>query len=730
MPEPQDNTFNVTAFMAALNIPEVYDQAMLSETEYVHTDKSDWIMATHIVTRDKIRGTVKFLLEEFRYVLAADDLEFLKSASEDLPSIIRKLGLQPKSSFPAWNNKLHGSVYKEVIIRLSTYGVIPSQVHDKAIKDTIKVMMDSSQLSLPTVLPVPPGFGKTTILKELIIDRLKNTSDWCALIVLERVDDIYKQIDEIKARKVNARDIEIWPTFRSQLKCPAGLYYFKASVCKKCQLTCPVRNELIPASNGYIPEPESFVEVKSCPAGHLAADYRKGICNNCSWRKKKTGPCPVLPKNPLAYNDVRVLYVTHEFYYRMITFEIVRKGLTHYNDIPRQIFIDERPRLVKTYQEHFLNLLDIRTVISNKIHKHLPMYDKALLDYVNLFKNLTKTYVNSLQQRLDKQLIAEWETQAVQNLNLDPEGLIPFQMVLDNGGYYEPKSYDSHVHATTVANYLKRIHSKNRTVILDGTGQFDELYDPIKYQIQPISINLKYPNLHFHFCNIELSKSHYRKALKSDNLYIQKFCNDIINLVGIDDTLVLCYKKYRMEFNKWLRPSNIAVDHFGNLLGKNDYSSAVNVVFAGVLTYAESDYGAMDLSVNGMCVPPDIPDRIKLVEMNQKLVGIYQQVYRSKLRNHNLTDEIHVYLPTKYNELRKLILARFLSAKEDVWLPKPVFPHGDKLRDIVKRYPFFSKQDVVREYFKQTRQKPTNREILTIWPGISESYASKLRARI
>jgi len=727
MSESQDHTFIVQAFMAAFKTQEAYDQTMLSESEYEHADKSDWIIATHIIPEPKIRETIKLLIETLKDDISEKNLEFLKSETADLPTLLQKLSLSPTHTSPiGWVNYLNGPVYREVIKQLSSFGIKPSQQHDTAIRATIHTMMDSTQLSLPTVLPVPPGFGKTTILKELIIDRLNYSSTWCALIVLERIDDIYKQIDEIRQKINNPFDVEIWPTFSSQLTCPDGLHYFQAESCVSCTQICSVKADLKPDANGNIPEPESFKKVKSCPAKHFK--YRKGICDQCPKKGSSFNDCLVQPKQPKIFNNKRVLYVSQEFYYRMITVVMDRDGLTHFMDIPRRVFIDERPQLTKPYQEHYNRLLNNRNVVGNDLKEHLPDYNDAVLAYAQLFKEWKTQYVNSSPYKLKTNLIEAWEREAKKNLKMNPEALIPLKTVLDNGGYYEPKPYNAGPHAITGTNYLNPKHSENRTVILDGTGQFDDLYDRSKYYVRSISNNLKYPNLHFHFCNVELSKDYYKKKLKSDKQFIRKLCTNIISLVGNKNTLVLCYKDYRSEFNKQLVPTNIALEHFGNILGKNDYSNAVNVVFTGVLTFDEADYGAMDLAVNGMCDPLDIPARIKVVKLNQKLVGIYQQVYRSKLRHHIPTNEIHVYLPTSSDDLQKLILARFPGSSDEGWLPKPVYPFGYLLRTIAINSKIPNKQVKIRQYVAQTKSSPEIQEIQVAWPAVSYSSAANLRS--
>ncbi|MFQ6678707.1 MAG: hypothetical protein ACE5D0_10390 [Fidelibacterota bacterium] len=278
----------------------------------------------------------------------------------------------------------------------------------------------------------------------------------------------------------------------------------------------------------------------------------------------------------------------------------------------------------------------------------------------------------------------------------------------------------------SLAHYVKAHKKDNRTVIFDGTGLADKLYDQHRFNVLESIDKRNYSYLHLHIYPKNLSMTFYKD--KANKKFYDEFCNTIDQISTNSKTLVVGYKDYLNEFKSRLKGANYYFDYWGNLLGKNDYSKAVIVFFTGVIDFGNNVYSAYAKALSGNNPNQDLKKEKDDIKTNQKLVMLYQLIYRSQLRQYT-KDEVNVYLPTTMklaNDLHSMFHGSNLHYD---WSPKPD-PHTCVLLQIMNKYTGVSDNDIIRLFVNQEKVRPNLDALKQVWPNKDKHGWNKLRNQI
>ena len=651
-----------------------------------------------------------------------------------LSEILIKPGYKPQGKdddqkldiIPNWNPRIHDNLYDKVIRKLKDYGLSPDSNHQISLKKMVRVVLGNKNLKRPIILPVSPGMGKTTLLIELLINRLKYDDKWSAVIVVERAQDIHRLIGEIKKR-IPDPSLAAWPTFTTMLKCPAGYGYFDYKRCSKCntaQYKCKVQQDL--TIKGM--EPVSFREVLQCPSGKKGKDYHNDVCNHCS-RIINPNACDPGIKSDIRLNK-RVIFITHQYYYNMLEYHGSLEGLLNfrYNGyyLRRNVFVDERPILTDTNVVAFSLFEEALSIIRKLLPTYLNGAKDALRDGLNLYYLLSNRIVNGIGGfKWPRGLKLKWEQAWKEGKHQERDLLHTLEKLLNDGGYYM-SNHKAMKEVITLAHYVEAHKKDNRTVIFDGTGLNDKLYDQYRFNVLESVFTRDYSNLHHHIYQKNLSLTFYRE--KADDTFYNEFCKTISQTAGSSKTLVVGYKDYIEEFRKRLTGSGYYFDYWGNILGKNDYSCATIVFFTGVIDFGNHVYSAYAKILSGNNPIQSLKKEKDDIRTNQKLVMLYQVIYRSKLRKYT-QNEIHVYLPTTQklaNELHTMFGGSHIHYD---WFPRPD-PHKKILLKIKNMNSGISDNEVIRKFVIQEKTQPNLEAIKQVWQNKGKQQWSRLRNKI
>lgn len=200
--------------------------------------------------------------------------------------------------------------------------------------------------------------------------------------------------------------------------------------------------------------------------------------------------------------------------------------------------------------------------------------------------------------------------------------------------------------------------------VLDGTSDISPDYrQPYVNIIDCKEFLPSLEHLTINIVNISTSKNRFRKPDK------EKYIEAIADYIEVlqNDGIIFTYKELKPLFDKYF--SN--VDYFGNIRGTNKYREYTNFVQVGLNRYPNLIYqnlayfNKLSKYTNDAYIVKSLKgiERLRNDTMyNNLLTDIEQNLYRSKIRNHNNKDNVTytiLFNTTTYSELVKLIKQRY-----------------------------------------------------------------------
>jgi len=504
-----------------------------------------------------------------------------------------------------------------LVKRLRKHGVRVGKAFNSVVWKMGLAMIHNWPVNNPIILTARPGLGKTESLKATLIVRSLVEQDFTAIVVARRVKDLVEMRDEIN--NVVGENIGfVWPTFKlmtlNKSRCQNGYTSSKLydiTICKdrNCnKFDCPVKDRY----TSFWPFKILFITTKSF---HIAldGDNLKSLRVFKSATKQRKS-------------------------YRKYLFIDENPGMIFSADITDRLLHDCTAHLKSNKFEQKLvdEFLKVKGIISQLVGGDKPY------EYI---ETIDKSY------KLSAAFKKAWRKNPHKDYYDLPERI---NNLVESGGIRQ--------NGNQVVDYLiaiskyRLIHGKNlRTIILDGTGLNDLTYRSKDFNILSINDFRSYSRATIHHYPLSLSKSYY---INNNNLEtISKIVAEIIECAGKKETLVIAYERHESQFKQMLKPfPKIHINHFGNLIGSNEYRECTVVYFAGLIDYGPKEYFSqltaiegdeIDLSIVYNQKTPYGSDQAAEYCSSLMALSTYQDIMRCNLRWTGSRKKVNIYIWTK-----------------------------------------------------------------------------------
>ncbi len=608
-------------------------------------------------------------------------------------------------------------ILQNVIKRLRSHGIVVGSKYKKILRDMSIVMAQSSLLNKPAIITARPGLGKTEMLISTLIEKSKRTIPYTAMVVTQRVGDAVKIRDEVN-KELGAEVCFVRPTFTLMT-----------------------------------------LDGKHCLKGYTAKQYN---VSRCSSAKCNITTCPVKHRHS-SFRNYKIVLITTEHFNTLVDRGTLEKfqelpplklpGMIDGYYLPRDdLYIDENPGMV------FHPLITNKFLNDCMAHLKQNQFDQNFIhEFASVIRTISvqmageKDYAYIDAPNMDSQLtedfIKAWRAKPLEDHYTAPERINAF---MECGGIRQ-NGNKMIEYAIGINRYRKLTPCESRTVILDGTGIKDLTYKSDDFNILDLPEIRSFSRATLHRYPRNLSKNFL--ANNRTKQKIHEIAMETIRVVGESQALFITYNKYSDTFIKLFEEhTNIRVNHFGNLIGRNEYLDCNAVVFAGVHDWGAMQYfnqmtavkgGRVDLSTIKNKGTPFFCDEVSEFYSTLLSVGIYQDLMRSNLRIASSKQKVHLYLWTE-NE-------RILQQLID-WLPKvqvveneiPVglqntrqtntistesLNHLEKLKSNMSLADYGLKPKLRAQKLTDCLKRvPTRSEFMYIWEDTDPSHYSRLKS--
>jgi hypothetical protein len=499
------------------------------------------------------------------------------------------------------------------------------------------------------VLNTIPGGFKTTATVQAVVDALNEDLDFGAVIAVERNKDV-KRI---------TREINKYFTLSFLNQSPAYAFY------------------------GYDPD-----RPEECVLGHKT--YKPGMCNkkNCHIPLSK---CRVKMNN-IRQRNHRVIVMSHQrlkMYSQASEMNRFCKWGYSYSIKRRRthLIIDEQPPLLEIMRFDVNTLNDFINVIPQleNGNNFVQNLSQPVNDLIGIMQNNTDARIIIQPKQVpvfkfDAQFEDAWKDYTVDmaSVNFMPVAL---ESVYEYGGILVKQNLNGTPEIST-GFYLNNSWDFDRTIILDGTADISQKYKPQVFDKIYVPQLHDYEHLTFHYYSrFNLSRSTYDK---SDDL-IPNLVEDIKAIASKRDMVyVVVYKENKDEYERFLakeiQQKGVIIRTLGSTRGDNSMRDCDTVVFTGLIHKGELNYLSeslvlnrdykMDLNVKKHRRVRKFNHRkTEVVKLSSWLEEFVQEVYRTRLRSHNLNQDVHAYLMVSDPDFLNLIEGYFIGCKMEEWFP-------------------------------------------------------------
>jgi TOTE conflict system primase-like protein len=508
-------------------------------------------------------------------------------------------------------------------------------------------MNDQNTAGKAIVLNTVPGGFKTIATIEMIVNAIKEDTHFGAVIAVERNADVKRIANEINSR-----------FFLLQKNSAYAFYGF---------------------------DPENPGE---CILGHRS--YKPGMCNkkNCQIPLSK---CRVKMNN-IRQQNYRVIVMSHQrlkMYSQVGEMNRFRQWGFSYSIKRRRthLIIDEQPPL--------LELMRFDTDTLNEFTKVLPQLDNGKV-YVQSLSQPVGDLISFMQNNSEARSIIQTKQvpqfkfdatfeHAWKDFTFDKASInylpIALETAYEYGGIFVKQNLNGQPEIST-GYYLNNSWDFDRTIILDGTADISQKYKPGLFDKVFVPQLHNYEHLTFyHYTRFNLSRTTY---YKTDDLIVN-LAEDIKEIAKYRDKVyVVVYKENKEEYEKLLaneiQQTKVIIRTLGSTRGDNSMRECDTIVFTGLIHKGEMNYlneslvlnrdYSMDLNVRKHRKVRKFNNReTEVVKLSSMLEELVQEVYRTRLRSHNLKQDVHAYIIVSDDDFLNLIEGYFAGCKMEEWYP-------------------------------------------------------------
>jgi len=561
------------------------------------------------------------------------------------------------------DEKLYPAILKRTIEELQSLGLEIDPDYKSLLQSMAMVMSSTIPLDHPVVITTRPGLGKTQMLTAMLIEKIKHFKDYTAVVVTGRVEDsvrISEHVNAVAGRK-----------------------------------TCEVRPTFTLMTLGD----------KKCLNGHGSKDHYHGICRQINCTKNR---CPV-KRSDRDHPKRKVEFITSKHFNRVVDDDLLEDLMEYgpvYNPgigrkemlIRDELIIDENPGMVFNPMITNKMLNDCMTHLKkNAFHQDLISEFHAVMMFISGEMGGRSDYEytdgNAIEVRLSKEFRAAWRIEPhpkhpdmplVLNLFLSDGGIRRNRnnvvgYVLGTGRYrtlnsntyaeveeedIEPNEIDwDEIDISEVEEEYLSDGTQEwlpfRTTILDGSGLKDLTYRPEEFYLLAVPEIRDMTRSSLHRYPLNLSKSYLQSKPKENK--IEGIANEAIRVTAGRPALFVTYKEHRDKFSELFEKHEyIRINHFGNLIGRNDYVDCEVVFFAGLHDWGAIEYFTQVTAVGdkqydlttlqNKSVPFKDPE-VRKFYSTLLAIGLYQDLMRSNLRVHSGKEPVDIYIWTTNHDI-------------------------------------------------------------------------------
>jgi len=509
-------------------------------------------------------------------------------------------------------------------------GMAPSQSLLDSVKLVIRLWEQLGNSNQPVVWPAMPGNGKST-LRNLYVDRKCDIDPtFGCVLVVERKQDADRIAKFLNRSHETAWSYLGWdPTW-----CLAEKKEYERGLCRKCQFSsCRViRNQ-----DEQLRRP--VVITTHLRFAELASKGKLG--------------------STLGY-------------------WIDGNGERHER---RLVIIDEAPPRIDRATATRADFAQLNKVVRKALATSPSLWDEWLDVYtevIGLFSDVVETRHVSVSE-IDIRISRDLTTALA---DLPTEAWPTLRRFLKNGGVVHRDEDDGFT--VTVTEQIEYKWDGLCPFILDGTGTKDLRY-PLNYRALPEILETAPPvSLHvctdFGFGKRYMERNQNKEVFAAHGAVAQALAKKHHKL------LMVVRKDYELEYLRLLqseiKASKIALAHFGDLKGRNEYQDCDAVLFLGVLDKGDEYYMASAVaaheSPSALCfdtVEYNNTHRFTSVDiekskLNEVALDLIQDIYRTQVRRGK---PAHVYVFSRDQHLMEYV-ARLLRlpAIDLMWKPAEV----------------------------------------------------------
>jgi hypothetical protein len=533
-----------------------------------------------------------------------------------------------------YDKELSNRILMNTMDRLTKHGVQIDSEYKDLLNRMAMVMSASSSMKCPMVITSRPGLGKTQMLIASLVEKIKSDTTYTAIVVTNRIENAVNIAEAVNDQS-GTDSCWVRPSFSLETKdgrCRNGFTSkdFKINICRKENCT-----------------------KSECSVKTAAADFRKHKVVLISSRylniKMDNGELQklmTLSEVDFANEDgsLHYLFNGNEDTDEMIIYR-------------RELIIDENPGTVFTGEVSNQMLNDCFVHLKqNDFKDHLIDEFQTVRMYVSgQFGGISKyehTDSTGHGRRLSDEFVNAWyKTPPKKNYNMP----YVINRLLENGGIRQNSS-GKYEYLIGVEKYRGFADLAFQITVLDGTGIRDQTYRQDEFYILDIPEIRDMSRGTIHWYSRNLSKSFLdEKGKKKSRL--DALSDEAIRVLGDESSLLITNLHFEKDIQKRLEDNpNIKINHFGNLIGSNDYVNSKIIFFAGLHEWRPIDYFRSTEAVSGTEVelefdlnqkPHYVDPVVHEFRASQIALGLYQDLMRSNLREPGSEESVEIYIWTE-----------------------------------------------------------------------------------
>ncbi len=570
-------------------------------------------------------------------------LEGIKSKAVNVSELVQSINVQEQ--------KLIDTITETVIEDFTVYNQEINDRHAQYIQDIVTLLVKSSDMNKPALIPLDMGGGKSTIIKVFLQQMLNHKNDYGAVVVVDRIATAKKLEEDIN-------------DYFSSNKFAFAMYGFLEDEC--------------------LDNIEGNAKNSHCPV--FTTNYKY----HCSY----TQDCRYYSQNKLQ-KQFPVLIITKKRL-SMDFNKLVRYRFFGENDEKQRnvLLFDEKPSIVTVKELNRSDFYHFNSSIQNSLDQSenpsiLAEFENAIEFVEPLFADTEKRELfeaNEKGFRFSEDFYKEFRNQFPDYTKEISDYPHTLEAIIRNGGHIKPdEKYGVKIITSVYRDYAKIAGFK--TFIFDGTADLDLEYNHDNYNLINFEPIRTYEKLEIKICDL-ISAS--RTSL-SDFELVKAFCEDVISICeGQPQSKVYIptFMSNENEIVEYLRDyidnKQVMLAHYGATKGTNEFKDCDIVAICGILHKTENHYTSKAQAIyeqNGE-VLEEIElskynnvrrfndTRIEAVKLLDMLADYSQEIKRSSQRNNAQNVKGTVYIFHNDKILLEHIGLKFPNCSISEWYPQ------------------------------------------------------------